>query len=232
MNIEGATALVTGANRGLGRHVAQQLCDRGATVYAGARNPASVDLNGVTPIQLDITDPASVQTAASSIDGLSILVNNAGTARTAGLLSGSIDDIRDDFDTNFFGTLDVTRAFAGQLGEHDESYILNVLSVLSWLSLPWLGGYSASKSAEWSLTNAIRQELAGQGTRVGALHVGFMDTELTKGVDMPKSDPADIARIAIDGIASGESEIVADDFSAKVRTDLSTGVKALYPDVA
>jgi NAD(P)-dependent dehydrogenase (short-subunit alcohol dehydrogenase family) len=126
----------------------------------------------------------------------------------------------------------VTRAFAPQLGEHPESYILNVLSVLSWLSLPGLGGYSASKAAAWSLTNTIRQELASQGTRVGALHVGYMDTDLTKGVEGPKSDPADIARIAVDGIAAGEAEILADAISEQVRAGLASGVKALYPDVA
>lgn len=232
MDINGATALVTGANRGLGHHLARQLRDRGATVYAGARNPESVDLDGVTPIQLDITDQASVRAAAKAIGNASILVNNAGIAIPASLLTGKAEDVRAEFDINFFGTLAVTRAFAPQLGERQESYILNVLSVLSWLSLPRTGGYSASKSAEWSLTNAIRQELASQGTRVGALHVGFMDTDLAKGVDQPKSDPADIARIAVDGIAAGETEILADAISEQVRAGLAAGVKALYPDVA
>ncbi len=232
MNINGVTALVTGANRGLGYHLARQLRDRGATVFAGARNPGSVDLDGVTPIRLDITDQASVQAAAAAIGNASILVNNAGTGLPGGLLTGKVEDVRAEFDINFFGTLAVTRAFAPQLGKRQESYILNVLSVLSWLSLPWLGGYSASKSAEWSLTNAIRQELASQGTRVGALHVGFMDTDLAKGVDQPKSDPADIARIAVDGIAAGEAEILADAISGQVRAGLASGVKALYPGVA
>jgi len=232
MKIDGATALVTGANRGLGRHLAQQLRDRGATVYAGARNPDSVDLDGVTPIRLDITDPASVEAAAATVKTASILVNNAGAGLPASVLTGRIEDIRAEFEINFFGTLGVTRAFAPQLGEQQESYILNVLSVLSWLSLPWLGGYSASKSAEWALTNAVRQELAGQGTRVGALHVGFMDTDLTTGIDQPKSDPADIARIAVDGIAAGDAEILADGVSEQVRAGLAGGVKALYPDVA
>lgn len=232
MDINGATALVTGANRGFGYHLARQLRDQGATVYAGARDPRSVTLDGVTPIRLDITDPASVRAAATTVGNASILVNNAGTGLGADLLTGEIENIRTEFDVNFFGTLGVIRAFAPQLGEHPESYILNVLSVLSWLSLPRLGGYSASKSAEWSLTNTIRQELASQGTRVGALHVGFMDTDLTKGVDQPKSDPADIARIAVDGIASGETEILADAISEQVRAGLAAGVKALYPDVA
>jgi NAD(P)-dependent dehydrogenase (short-subunit alcohol dehydrogenase family) len=232
MKIQGATALVTGANRGLGRHLAQQLRDRGANVYAGARNPGSVDLSGVTPVQLDIADPASVTAAAATAKGVSILVNNAGIETGATLLNGDLGEIRREFDTNFFGTLAVTRAFAPQLGEHEDSYILNVLSVLSWLNVPWLGGYSASKSAEWALTNGIRQELAGQGTRVGALHVGFMDTDLTAGIDQPKSDPADIARIAVDGIAAGDVEILADEVSNNVRARLAGGVAALYPAFA
>ncbi len=232
MQIEGATALVTGANRGFGRHLAQQLRDRGATVYAGARNPDSVDLDGVTAIRIDISDPASVKEAADLARGVSILVNNAGTGLGAGALTGDLADIRTEFETNVFGTLFVTRAFAPQLGAHDESYLLNVLSVLSWLSMPSIGGYSASKSAQWSLTNALRQELAGQGTRVGALHVGYMDTDLARGVDQPKSDPADIARIALDGIAAGAVEILADEISVNVRNGLAGGVAALYPDVA
>lgn len=232
MKIEGATALVTGANRGLGRHLAQQLRDRGANVYAAARNPDSVDLEGVTPVQLDIADPASVKAAAAAAKGVSILVNNAGIGAGGTLLNGDLEQIRREFDVNFFGTLAVTRAFAPQLGEHRESYILNVLSVLSWRNLPWLGGYSASKSAEWALTNGIRQELAGQGTRVGALHVGFIDTDLTAAVDQPKSDPADIARIAVDGIASGSVEVLADELSARVQAGLAGGVAALYPEFA
>jgi NAD(P)-dependent dehydrogenase (short-subunit alcohol dehydrogenase family) len=232
MQIQGATALVTGANRGLGRSIARQLRDRGASVYAGARNPASVDLDGVTPLALDITDPASVAAAATTATDVSILVNNAGIQTGASLLTGSLDDIRREFDTNFFGTLAVTRAFAPQLGEHQQSSIVNILSVLSWLSLPALGGYSASKSAEWSLTNELRQELAKQGTRVAGLHVGYMDTDLAAGIDAPKLDPADIARTAVDAIESGETEILADGLSKDVRAGLAGGVSVLYPDFA
>ena len=232
MQINGATALVTGANRGLGRHLARELRDRGARVYAGARNPDSVDLDGVTPLALDITDPASVAAAARTATDVSILVNNAGIATGAGLLEGSLDDIRREFDTNVFGTLAVSRAFAPQLGAHDESYLLNILSVLSWFSLAELGGYSASKSAQWSVTNGLRQELAGQGTTVGGLHVGYMDTDMAAAVEDAKLDPADIARLAVDAIESGEVEIVADELSTTVRAGLAGGVAALYPGVA
>jgi len=232
MKIAGQTALVTGANRGLGRHLAQQLRDRGATVYAAARNPGSVDLAGVIPVALDVTDPASVAAAATATGDISILVSNAGSSTQASLLTGDLADIRLEIDTHYFGTLAVTRAFARQLAEHDRSYVLNILSVLSWLSLPGSGAYSAAKAAAWSLTNGLRQELAPQGTRVGALHVGYMDTDMTRDLDAAKSDPADIARIAIDGIEADQTEIVADDIIRTVLGGLSGGVAALYPQVA
>jgi NAD(P)-dependent dehydrogenase (short-subunit alcohol dehydrogenase family) len=232
MQIEGRTALVTGANRGLGRHLAGQLRDRGATVYAAARNPATVDLPGVLPVALDVTDPASVAAAAAATSGVSILVNNAGSATGAGVLTGDVADLRLEMDTHYFGTLTVVREFAPRLAEHDESAVLNILSVLSWVSLPASGAYCAAKSAEWSLTNALRQELAAQGTRVSALHVGYMDTDMARHVTAAKSDPAAIAKIAVDGIAVGAAEILADDLSEQVRAGLAGGVAALYPTLA
>jgi NAD(P)-dependent dehydrogenase (short-subunit alcohol dehydrogenase family) len=232
MQIEGRTALVTGANRGLGRHLAQQLLERGAMVYAAARNPESVDLSGVTPIALDVTDPASIEAAAATTRHVSILINNAGSATRSSLLAGDLANIRLEMDTHYFGTLGVTRAFTAQLGEQDDSSILNILSVLSWLSIPGSGAYCAAKSAAWSLTNALRQELAAQGTRVTALHVGYMSTDMTKGIEAKKSDPADIARIALDGIEADQAEIIADDISRTVLASLSGGVAALYPEVA
>jgi NAD(P)-dependent dehydrogenase (short-subunit alcohol dehydrogenase family) len=229
VEIIGKTAFVTGANRGLGRHLAEQLRDRGAVVYAGARNPASVDLQGVTPIALDVTDPDSVAGAAAATGDVAILINNAGSSTGSSLLTGDLADIRLEMDTNFFGTLAVTRAFAPQLADHEESAILNVLSVLSWLSFPAVGAYCASKSAAWSLTNSFRQELAGLGTRVSSLHVGFMDTDMAAGIDAPKADPSDVARIALDGIIAGDAEIIADEITKQVLVGLSAGVAGLYP---
>jgi NAD(P)-dependent dehydrogenase (short-subunit alcohol dehydrogenase family) len=232
MEITGQTALVTGANRGLGRHLAQQLRDRGANVYAAARNPESVDLDGVTPIGLDVTDPASVEAAAAATHGVSILVNNAGSSTGSSLLTGDLSDIRLEMDTHYFGTLAVTRAFAPQLTEREHGAVLNILSVLSWIAFPRTGAYCAAKSAAWSLTNSLRQELAPRGIVVSALHVGYMDTDMARAVEAPKSDPADVARIAIDGIEAGEEEILADDVSRTVQAGLSGGVAALYPKVA
>ena len=232
MDINGTTALVTGANRGLGRHLAAQLRDRGATVYAAARNPAAVDLPGVTPVALDITDPASVAAAAAATSGVAILVNNAGSTTRSSLLTGDPADIRLEMDTHFFGTLAVIRAFAPQLAEQENSAVLNILSALSWLTFPQTGAYCAAKSAEWSLTNALRLELAPQGTRVSSLHVGYMDTDMTRDIDAPKSDPAVIAKLAIDGIEAGDAEIIADEVSSQVRAGLASGVAGLYPQTA
>jgi len=232
MDLSGRTALVTGANRGLGRHFAEQLLKRGATVYAGARNPSSVDLPGVIPIALDVTDPESVAAAARTATGVSILINNAGSYTRASLVEGSLEDIRLEMDTHFFGTLAVTRAFAPQLAEHDNSAVLNVLSVLSWINAPGFAAYAAAKSAQWSLTNALRNELADQGTQVTALHVGFLDTDMAAGIDAPKNDPATIAGLALDGVAAGGVEVVADDHSRSVQAQLAGGVAALYPKFA
>jgi NAD(P)-dependent dehydrogenase (short-subunit alcohol dehydrogenase family) len=232
MQIEGSTALVTGANRGLGRRFAAELLARGARVYAGARNPDSVDLPGVTPIALDITDPASVAAAAAATGDVSLLINNAGSATGASLLDGSLADIELEMNTHFFGTLAVSRAFAPQLASAGGGAMLNVLSVLSWVSLPDISGYCAAKSAEWSLTNALRVQLAGQGTQVTALHVGYMDTDMAARVTSPKLDPAVVAKLALDGVEAGQREVLADDLSQQVQRGLAGGVATLYPQLA
>jgi NAD(P)-dependent dehydrogenase (short-subunit alcohol dehydrogenase family) len=232
MKIAGSVALVTGANRGLGRRFAEQLRDRGAVVYAGARNPGAIDLDGVIPVALDVTDPDSIAAAVAATSGVSIVINNAGSSTGSSLLSGSLADIRLEMETHYFGTLAVTRAFAPVLAAADESAVLNVLSVLSWITFPGVGGYAAAKSAEWSLTSALRQELAAQRTLVSALHVGYMDTDMAKSVTEPKIDPALVAAIALDGIEAGAVEILADDLSGQVRAGLAGGATALYPQFA
>ncbi|MFF0079313.1 SDR family oxidoreductase [Streptomyces canus] len=231
MDLSTNTALVTGANRGLGRALAAELLSRGATVYAGARDPDQVDLPGAKPIALDITDPASVTAAAKATGDVTILVNNAGSSTGAALLTADLDDIRLEMDTHYLGTLSVVRAFAPQIAANGGGSILNILSVLSWFSLPQSGAYCAAKSAEWSLTNALRVQLADRGIRVAGLHVGYMDTDMVRAVDAAKSNPADIARIAVDGIAAGAYEILADESSRQAQAALAGGVSALYPQL-
>ena len=232
MQIEGAVALVTGANRGIGRRFVEQLVARGAAkVYASARDPSSIDLQGVTPLQLDITDPASVAAAAAAAGDVTLLINNAGIATGANLVTGDLADVRREFDTHFFGTLAVVRAFAPILKANGGGAVLNVLSALSWFSYEGGSAYCAAKSAEWSLTNGIRLELAKQGTLVTGLHLGLTDTDMTAGMSGDKGDPADVARAGLDGIAAGALEVLADATSRRVKAALSGDPALLYPGV-
>ncbi|MGH3643599.1 MAG: SDR family oxidoreductase [Mycobacterium sp.] len=232
MDISSCTALVTGANRGLGRHFTTELLKRGAKVYAGARNPDSVDVDGAVALAVDITDQASVTAAAEAAGDVTLLINNAGIAADVNLLTGELDGAHREMLTNYFGTLSMVRAFAPVIAGNGGGGILNVLSVLSWLSLPDLSGYCASKSAAWSMTNAVRAELADRGIVVTALHVGLMDTDMAAGLDAPKSNPADVAAQAIDGIAAGAYEVLADDTSRGVQAGLAKGVAGVYPQFA
>jgi NAD(P)-dependent dehydrogenase (short-subunit alcohol dehydrogenase family) len=231
MNIAGSTAFVTGSNRGFGRDVAEELLARGASVYAGARHPDTVDLPGAKVVEIDITDPGSVAAAAEVAHDVTFLINNAGSSTGAGLLDGELDRIRLEMDTHYFGTLSVVRSFAPKIAANGGGTILNMLSALSWVSFPSVGAYCAAKAAEWSLTNALRVELAEQHIRVAGLHVGYMDTDMAATVAAPKADPADIAKIALDGVEEDLYEIVADDTSRHVLSGLSGGVSTLYPQL-
>src|SRR5216683_3664515 len=182
MDLSKSTAFVSGANRGLGKHLADQLISRGARVYGGARKPETIDASaGVIPVQLDITDPASVTAAAAAAPDTTLLINNAGVLTRTSLLTGDLPDISAEFGTNFYGTLAMVRAFAGPIEGNGGGSILNVLSILSWLTLPIAGAYSSAKTASWSMTNALRLELAPKNIRVSALYVAYMDTDMTKG---------------------------------------------------
>jgi len=232
MKIAGSTAFVTGANRGLGLRFATLLRDRGATVYAGARDPGTVTLDGVIPVRIDVTDPASVAAVAAAAPGVNLLVNNAGTFSTGPLLGpDGGDSLRRELDTHVLGPLAVTRAFAPSLTASGGA-VVNVLSVLSWITLPGTGAYSAAKAAGWSLTNALRLELATRGVTVTSVHVGYMDTDMAAGVDAPKTDPAQVAAAALDAVEAGVPEVLMDDVSRQVRAGLAGGVAALYPGLA
>lgn len=222
MNTENVVALVTGANRGLGRRFAEQLVARGAKVYAGARRPETVDLPGVIPVQLDITDAESIRRAAEFAGDVNVVVNNAGVSTQATLLDGSLDDIRLEMETHYFGTLQMLRAFAPIVERNGGGAILNVLSVLSWLHPPASGAYSAAKAAAWALTDAVRTELAPKGIHVAALHVGYMDTDMVSYIPADqKTDPGVVAKLALDGLFAGESEILGDALTRDVKAGLS-----------
>ncbi len=231
MEISKQIALITGANRGLGRHLAQEILGRGAKVYAAARNPELINLPGVIPIQIDITDEKSIAAAAEIANDVTLLINNAGSNTEGTLLDGSMDKIRLEMDTHFFGTLSMIRAFAPKMEKNGGGTILNILSVLSWLSLDGGGAYQAAKSAEWSMTNTFRLVLAPKNIHVSGLHVAYMDTDMTANIKAPKANPTNIAKIAIDGIEADKYEILADDLSHMVQQNLSGGVKAIYPQL-
>lgn len=222
MDLTNSVAVVTGANRGLGRQFAQQLLARGAKVYAAARNPESIDLPGAIPLRLDVTDPASVEAAAKAAPDATLLINNAGSSTGQTLLTGDLDQIRLEMETHYFGTLTATRAFAPVIEGNGGGAILNVLSVLSWWHPGGAGAYSAAKAAEWGQTNAVREELAPKGIAVSALHVGYMATDMAAHVpDDQKTDPAVIAEIALNGVADGQPEILADEVTRTVKSGLS-----------
>ncbi|GLY84537.1 SDR family oxidoreductase [Actinoallomurus iriomotensis] len=219
MKIHGATALVTGANRGIGRHLAAQLVERGAKVYATARRPESIDLDGVEVLGLDISDPDSVAAAARLAGDVNLLVNNAGIG--GGALLGDLQAVRAALDVNFWGTLSMARAFAPVLAANGGGAIVNLASSASWFVFPGSSAYAVSKAAVWSMSKALRQELAGQGTLVTSVHLGAADTDMMKGYDVPKMDPADVARITLDGVEADAFEVVVDEFTEMVKASLS-----------
>ncbi|MDT0319718.1 SDR family oxidoreductase [Streptomyces millisiae] len=231
MDVTGSTALVTGANRGIGRRFVDELLTRGATkVYATARRPESIDASDprVEALRLDLLDAQSVTDAAAAAPDVTLLVNNAGIATTTRLLTDDLDALRRELDTHLFGTLGVIRAFAPILAANGGGAVVNLLSALSWFASPGAGAYSVAKAAEWNMTNALRLELADQRTLVQGVHLGLADTDMTADFDMPKIDPADVARASLDGVAAGAIEVLVDDTARLVKAGLAGDPAELY----
>ncbi len=233
--IAGAHALVTGANRGLGKAYVDELLHRGAArVYAAARNPDTVEVTDarVIPVRLDVTDPDDVHAAASSLADVAVLINNAGAMLRAPLLAApDLSAARSEMETNYFGTLSMCRAFAPVLAHHGGGALVNVLSVASWLASPFNGSYSASKSAEWALTNAIRTELRASGTLVVGVHAGWIDTDMAANVPETKISPGDVAAQTLDAVERGDEEVVTDDSTRAVKAALPNDQSLLYPAI-
>ncbi|WP_433510434.1 SDR family oxidoreductase [Nonomuraea sp. CA-143628] len=223
MELENAVAVVTGANRGLGRHLAVQLLERGAKVYAAARRPESVDVAGAIPLRLDVTDEESIRAAARRASDATLLINNAGISTGTPLITSDLEAVRLEMETNYFGPLAVTRTFAPVIEGNGGGAVVNVLSVLSWWHPAVTGAYAAAKAAAWAQTNAVREELAPRGITVSALHVGYMDTDMAAGVPADqKADPADVAAQVLRGIENGRPEILADEVTRNIKQSLST----------
>jgi NAD(P)-dependent dehydrogenase (short-subunit alcohol dehydrogenase family) len=234
MNIEGAVVLVTGANRGLGAEYVRQLLDRGAAkVYAGARSPESVANAGAIPLKLDVTSATDIQAAVEQCSDLTMLINNAGVVIGSRVLAeNSLDNAKAEFETNVWGPFNLSKAFAPVLAANGGGAIVNVLSAVSWMSIKEVATYAMSKSAAWSLTNALRLELARQGTLVVAVHPAFIDTDMAAGVDMTKTTPHQVVERTLDGVAAGIPEVLADDTSAFVKNSLPKHIETFYPKVA
>jgi NAD(P)-dependent dehydrogenase (short-subunit alcohol dehydrogenase family) len=223
MKLKDATVFITGANRGLGLAFARAALEDGARkVYAAARKPEQISLAGVVPVQLDVLDDESVAAAALLCKDVTLVINNAGIASPSAVLNeGGEASLRHHLETNFFGLLRVSREFAPVLKNNGGGALLNVLSVASFINSPLLGTYSLSKTAAWGLTNALRNELRPQGTQVLALHVGFIDTDLTRGFDVPKISPDVVAARAYDALELDADEVMADERSQQVKEGLS-----------
>ncbi|MGY6021685.1 SDR family oxidoreductase [Streptomyces spinosirectus] len=229
MDINGSVALVTGANRGIGMAFTEALLAHGAAkVYAGVRDLNAALNPRLTPLQLDVTDEGQVDAAARAAADVNIVVNNAGVIGGPSLMQGSLDGARREMEVNYLGTWAVSRAFAPVLAGNGGGALVNMLSVTSWVAHRRFPSYAASKSAQWSLTNAFRMALREQGTLVVGVHAGYVDTELAAEVDSPKIDAGDVAEAAMSGLLNDEPEVLVDEVTRNVRAALSGDLEILY----
>jgi NAD(P)-dependent dehydrogenase (short-subunit alcohol dehydrogenase family) len=226
MQLQHAIVFITGANRGLGLAFAQEALRRGARkVYAGTRQPTGANVPGIIDVVVDVTDPESVRAAAALCADTTLVINNAGIAQLhdSVLDADLVTKSRALFETNYYGMIHVSQALAPVLAANGGGAFLNVLSDATWFARPMLAAYSASKSAAWAFTNALRIDMRAQGTAVLALHVSFIDTGMTAGFDMQKNSPHDVAQAALDGIERHADEVLADDFTVALKGSLATG---------
>ena len=224
--IAGSVAVVSGANRGIGRALVEELLTAGASkVYAGARNPDSLDDlretwgSRVVPLKLDVTDPEDVGRAATSAADATILFNNAGVAGTVGTSITDPDALahaRHEMEVNYFGVLALSSAFAPVLARNGGGAVVNVASVAGLVNFPLFQTYSASKAAVHSVTQALRTGLKSQGTFVAGVYPGPVDTEMARNVPMEKTSARDVARAILRSLEAGEEEIFPDPVSQQM----------------
>jgi NAD(P)-dependent dehydrogenase (short-subunit alcohol dehydrogenase family) len=226
MNVANKTVLITGANRGIGRALVDEALERGAKrVYAGTRGALSVTDKRVVPLTLDVTNPAEIQRAVNEVDGLDVLINNAGVAIYDDLTS--LDVIERHLAVNLFGPLNVTRAFLPLL-KRSQGAVVNNLSMAALAPLPIIPAYSISKAAAFNMTQGLRALLAGQGVTVHAVVLGPIDTDMNRGFDIPKASPKSVAAGIFDGLEHGEEEIFPDPASQSIAESWRAGAaKAL-----
>lgn len=191
-------------------------------VYGGVRDPSRFTTPSVVPVHLDVTSAQDVAAVARACGDVTLLINNAGISRPAAMLDPGLDaGLHDELATNLHGPLALARAFAPILARNGGGAVINVLSVLSWISLPAVPSYCISKAAAWSMTNGLRHALRSQNTQVLAVHVGVMDTDMSRGVDLPKVAPDDVVRQVFAALDAGGEEVLADELSLQVHAGLS-----------
>ena len=226
MTIADKAVLVTGANRGIGQALVAEALSRGAKrVYAGTRQPLAHPDGRVTPLTLDVTSAAQIQAAADQVETLDVLINNAGIALYDDLSDRAV--LERHLAVNLFGTYGVTQAFLPLLSR-SHGAVVNNLSVNAFAPLPLIPAYSISKAAAFNLTQSLRTLLAGRGVSVHAVLTGFVDTDMTRGIDMPKASPESVARAIFDGVDEGEEDIFPDPMSQSMADSWRSGAaKAL-----
>jgi NAD(P)-dependent dehydrogenase (short-subunit alcohol dehydrogenase family) len=226
VTIENKAVLVTGANRGIGQALVEEALRRGAKrVYAGTRQPLAHSDGRVTPLTLDVTNAAQTQAAVARVESLDVLINNAGVGLYDDLSDGAA--LEQHLAVNLFGTYGVTQAFLPLL-TRSRGAIVNALSLAAFASLPIMPSYSISKAAAFSLSQSLRALLAGRGVRVHAVLTGPVDTDMTRGLDIPKASPESVARAIFDGMEKGDDDIFPDPMSESMAESWRSGAtKAL-----
>lgn len=225
MKIENAIALVTGANRGIGYALVQALLASGATkVYATTRElhkleqVTALDPSRVIPLQVDITNPNVIKTLPYAAPDVNLLINNAGILTFGNILEVPLEVLHQQFATNFYGTLNVTRILIPVMEQNPGGAIVNLLTLVALASMPGLAAYNASKAAAWSMTQSLRASLANKNISVHGVFPGAVDTDMLAGVEMAKTSPASVAAAVLQGIESGQEDIFPDPMSTQVYT--------------
>jgi NAD(P)-dependent dehydrogenase (short-subunit alcohol dehydrogenase family) len=235
MEIKNAVALVTGANGGIGSHFVEQLLQlQIAKIYVCARTTSklqtlvALDPARIIPIELDVTNPQSVKAAADRCSDVTLLINNAGTSLNHGIVSApDLEAAKAEMDVNYFGMAAMCRAFAPILKQQGGGAIVNILSLLGKVNLPFSGSYSASKAAAISMTQSVRAELAAQKTLVVGVMPGTVDTDLAKSWPDPKVAPAEVAKAALAAVIANEEDVYPGEQAAQVSAQLLVDPKGV-----
>ena len=235
--IEGAVALVTGANRGIGRALTEALLTRGARkVYAAARNPEALRAlrdERLVPLRLDVTDAEQIRAAGEAASDVELVFNNAGVALPGGIADSAVlDRARREMEVNYFGPLQLLHRLAPTLASNGGGAVVNIDSTAGLTNVPFIPTYSASKAALHSLTQAARVLLGAQGTSVFGVYPGPVDTDMNRGLAMPKTSPRDVAFAILDGVEAGQEDIFPDPFAVEFGRRFESSPKASERQIA